>query len=97
MVVTKVARLRRNLQIAIAPGDQLKIAFRFAVRTHRHEAFLFNRPQKHRLFVQSQFCDLVEKQSAAIGSFEKSRAILDSTGEGPLYMPEQRGHRGVAA
>jgi len=74
----------------------VKVTFRFAVQPSMNR-FSSIRANSIRLFVQSQVRDLVEKQSAAVGSFEQTGAILQRSGEGALYMPKQCGHRGIAA
>ncbi len=61
-------------QIAIGAGDQLEIALHFPIRADRQKTLFLDRPQKHGLFVDAQFADLVEKEHAAVGRPQQARA-----------------------
>ena len=59
--------------------------------------FFFNGFKQHGLFVQAQFADLVQKQHAAVGSFQVAFALFRRAGERAFFVSEQGGSRTVAA
>ncbi len=47
----------------------------------------------HRLLVEAQFADLVEKQHALVGGAQQPRTVGNGTGKSTLAVAEQRRHR----
>ena len=84
-------------QIAIGAGDQLEIAVHLVVTAHRQEASFLDGLEQHRLLVQPQFADLVQKQHALMGAAQQTGPLACCTGEGTALVAEQRAAGGVAA
>ena len=73
------------------------MAFAFLVAADRVETLFFQRFQQHRLFVQPQFADFVEKEYAAVGTFQVAVAFFHRAGERAFFVAEQGRCRAVAA
>ena len=91
-VFSKTPLLYSFLQIAIRPGDELKITLHLVVSTDGEKSFFLNRTQQHRLFIKTQFTDLIQKQQAAIRRHQQARPIDGCSCEGPFYVSKQGGH-----
>jgi len=66
----------RNRKLAIRAGNQLEVAADFPVTAKWQEAFIFQRPEQHRLFIQSQLHDFVEEQQAIVRCPQANRDDL---------------------
>ncbi|MCY1227524.1 hypothetical protein D9M72_397940 [compost metagenome] len=84
-------------QVAVGAGDELEVALHFLVGAHGEEALFLDGLEQHRLFVQAELADLVEKQRALVRGAQQPRAVARRAGERALLVPEQRGGRTVAA
>ena len=73
------------------------MAFAFLVAADRVETLFFQRFQQHRLFVQPQFADFVEKEYAAVGTFQVAVAFFHRPGVRAFFVAEQGRCRAVAA
>lgn len=78
-------------------GDDQEVTVHFLVRAHGEEAFFLDSLEQHRLFVEPQFADFVEKQHAAVRRPQQAVPGVLGAGEGALDMPEQGRHGAVAA
>ena len=63
-------------EIAVRPGDELKIATALAVGAEGQESLLLHGAEQHGLFVEAELADLVEEEHAAIGRAQQSGTIL---------------------
>ena len=84
-------------QVAVGTGNQLEVAFAFLVAADGIEAFFFQRFQQHRLFVQPQFADFIEKEYAAVGAFQVAIALFHRAGKRAFFVAKEGRRRAVAA
>ncbi len=84
-------------QIAIRAGDQLEVALRFLVRTHRKETLFLDGLQQHRLLVATELANLIQEHDAFVRLPQQAGAVGLRARERTFHMPEQRRHRGVPA
>ena len=96
-VVAEAARAHAGPQVAVGPGDQLKVAADLAVAADREEHAVLERAQQHRLLVEAELADLVEEEHAAVGALEHAGSLAHRPGEGAAGVAEHGRHRRVAA
>ena len=72
----------------------MKIALHRLVRAHRKKSFVLQRAQQHRLLVQAEFADFIEKQQPFVRFPQKPGAIRLGPGERAAPVAKQgRGRR----
>src|SRR3984957_8192584 len=76
-------------QLAIGCGDYPDVHLARLRPSHAQHLAVLEDSQHLGLEVRACFADLVEKQRAARGALEASRAVPDSAGERSLFMAEQ--------
>src|SRR5262249_35021311 len=88
-VLSESPLANRDAQVAVGSGNELEIAFNFAVSPKREEDLLFERPQQHGLFVQPEAADLVQEQDSAVRGSQVPGSVAHGPGEGALDVAEQ--------
>jgi hypothetical protein len=88
-VLAEAARRDLARQVAMGAGNELEIALRLDIGTHRQKALLFDSLEQHGLFIQPQFADLVEEQQSLVRRTQQARTIMGCTGEGTAHVTEQ--------
>src|SRR5690606_13845505 len=95
-VLAEPALFHRQLQIAVGSGDELEVTLRRAVTPQGMEGPVLDRPEQHRLLIEPELSDLIEKQHASMCRSPQARPRLARTGEGPLHVSEERRRRAIA-
>ena len=96
-VFTEALFMHGLVEVAIGSGDQLEVAFAFAICAEREKCFFFQSAQEHRLFIETEFTDFIEEKDALVGGSQQSGTVLQSSCEGSFDVSEERGHCAVAA
>ena len=76
-------------EIALAAGDDADVHGNGARAAEPLDGAVLQHPQELHLHRQRHVVDVVEKDGAALGELEASRAILDGAGEGAALVSEQ--------
>ena len=75
-IVAEAARAHIAAQIVVSARDQLEVALRLLVRSHRKETLLLDRAQQHRLLVRAQFTYFIEKHDSKMRLLEQPGAFV---------------------
>ena len=84
-------------QIAHGAGDELKIAADLLIAAERIEAFFLNGLQQHRLFICSQFANLIQEKHPAVSAAQQASPFFPCAGKSAFDMAKQRRHCGITA
>src|SRR5581483_11710161 len=88
-VLAKTTGGHSLFQVAIRRRDNPDVCQPRAIFTHPLVAFLLEHAQELALHVQRHFADFIQKQRAALRSFETASAVLDRAGERAADVSEE--------
>ena len=88
-VIAELAVGDRLSKITIARGDDADVDIDFLITTETSDAFVFDRLEHLGLQAKREACHFVEKQCAALGSFEETPARRLGISERAALVPEQ--------
>src|SRR3984957_13386424 len=88
-IVAEAAAFNFGFEVAIRSGNDARVNANSQCTADTLEALLLDEPQKLGLQRGSEIGNLVEKDGAAVGSFETSGLFLDRTGESPAHVAEE--------
>ena len=67
--------------VEVHNADELEVALDGFIRAEGQEGFVFERPQQHRLFVETEFADLIQEDESLVGFLEQAGTVRLRAGE----------------
>ena len=88
-VLTKTPSRDFGFEVFVGGCDHTHIDWHFTRSANGQDAALLQDPQQLDLHVHRQIADFVQKQGAAMGQLETTKAVGNSTGEGAFAVAKQ--------